>query len=226
MRLLLVEDHPALRVTLAEALERAGYSVDPVGTAGAAEELAGLTLYDLIILDLGLPDADGASILQRLRRGGAVPIIVLTARDGVDDRVASLDAGADDYVVKPVDVQELTARCRAVLRRPGGRLGAVLRVGDLELDTVTREVRVGGGAVTLGRREIAALEKLLRRKGTVVPRRTLESAVYGIDDEIGDNALEAVVSRLRRALAAAGTSASIATVRGLGWMIVDDEQRR
>jgi two-component system OmpR family response regulator len=225
MRVLLVEDHAALAEAVAEALRRAGFSVDHAASAEDAREMAALADYDLAILDLGLPDGDGLSLMPVLRRDGQVPVIVLTARDQLSDRLAGLDGGADDYVVKPVEMPELVARCRAVLRRPGGRAGTVLRLGPLELDTTSRSASVGGRPVPLGRREVTVLEHLMRASGRVATRRALEEAVYGFDDAVGPNALEASVSRLRRALEAAGCPTPIVTVRGIGWMLPREETR-
>jgi two-component system OmpR family response regulator len=221
LRLLLVEDHLPLAVALSDSLRRAGFAVDHAGDAAAARDLAALGGHDLALLDLGLPDGDGLALLAEWRGRSAMPVIVLTARGAISDRLAGLDGGADDYIVKPVQTAELVARCRAVVRRPGQRLGAVLRAGGLELDTARRETRLGAATIPLGRRETGALEQLLRRHGRVVPRRALEEALYGIDEEVGPNALEAVVSRLRRALEGAGAPVVIRAVRGVGWMLSD-----
>ena len=219
LRLLLVEDHAPLAEAFSDGLRRAGFAVDHAADAAEARELAANGSHDLALLDLGLPDGDGLALLTEWRRKGQTPVIVLTARGGLDDRLAGLDGGADDYVVKPVDTAELVARCRAVLRRPGGRLGAVLEAGALKLNTTTRETTVDDRVIPLGRRETGVLEQLLRRKGGVVPRRALEDALYGVDDEVGPNALEAAVSRLRRALDAAQAPLEIHTVRGVGWLL-------
>jgi DNA-binding response OmpR family regulator len=221
LRLLLVEDHAPLAEALTDSLRRAGFAVDHAADVSAARDLAALGGHDLALLDLGLPDGDGFSLLAEWRQRRAMPVIVLTARGGLTDRLAGLDGGADDYVVKPVQTAELIARCRAVLRRPGERHGAVLRAGGVELDTTSRETTLGGAAIALGRRETGVLEQLLRRKGRVAPRRAIEEALYGIDDEVGPNALEAAVSRLRRALEAAGAPVEIRTVRGVGWMLAE-----
>ncbi len=225
MRVLLVEDHLPLAEAVSDALRRAGYTVDHAGTAEDAREMAAVAEYTLAILDLGLPDGDGLQLLPALRVGGRVPVIVLTARDQLADRLAGLDGGADDYVVKPVEMPELVARCRAVLRRPGDRSGTTLRLGPLELDTAARSASVRGRPVQLGRREVSVLEHLMRASGRVASRRALEESVYGFHDEVGPNALEASVSRLRRALEAAGCPTPIVTVRGLGWMLPPEETR-
>ncbi|MGP9819807.1 response regulator transcription factor [Salinarimonas sp. NSM] len=225
MRILLVEDHPPLAEAVADALRRAGFAVDHARTAADARALAAEAPYALALLDLGLPDGDGIALLPALRAGGRVPVIVLTARDALADRLAGLDGGADDYVVKPVEMPELVARCRAVLRRPGDRSDTVLRVGPIALDTVMRSVDVGDAPIQLGRREAGVLEQLMRAPGRVVPRRTLEDAIYALDDDVTPNALEAAVSRLRRALDAAGCPLPIVTVRGVGWLLATEVAR-
>lgn len=225
MRVLLVEDHPPLAEAVSDALRRAGFTLDLAANAEDAREMAALADYSLAILDLGLPDGDGLTLLPVLRADGRLPVIVLTARDQLSDRLAGLDGGADDYVVKPVEMPELVARCRAVLRRPGDRSATTLRLGPLELDTSARAASVQGVGVSLGRREVTVLEHLMRASGRVASRRALEEAVYGFDDEVGPNALEASVSRLRRALDAAGCPIPIVTVRGLGWMLPREGQK-
>lgn len=219
MRVLLVEDHPPLAEAVSDALRRAGFAVDHAATAAEARELAALASHALILLDLGLPDGDGLRLLPVLRRGGRTPVIVLTARDRLDDRVAGLDGGADDYVVKPVEMPELVARARAVLRRPGDRSDTMLRLGPLALDTVARSVSVNDLPLVLGRRELGVLEHLMRNAGRVASRQALEEAIYTIDDEVTPNALEAAVSRLRRALEAAACPVPVVNVRGVGWML-------
>lgn len=219
MRILMVEDHPPLAEAIGDALRRAGFAVDHARTARDARALAALGGHALVLLDLGLPDGDGLDLLPLLRDGGRTPVIVLTARDALPDRLAGLDGGADDYVVKPVEMPELVARCRAVLRRPGERSEASIEAGPLVLDTVSRTARVAGVPVGLGRREVGVLEHLMRARGRVVPRRLLEEALYAFDDEVGPNALEAAVSRLRRGLQAAQCPLPIVTVRGVGWML-------
>jgi two-component system OmpR family response regulator len=219
MRVLLVEDHLPLAEAVCDALRRAGFAVDHAATAADALEVSGLADHALVLLDLGLPDGDGLRLLPILRQGGHVPVIVLTARDQLADRLAGLDGGADDYVVKPVEMPELVARARAVLRRPGERAATILRLGGLALDTAARSVRVADRPLVLGRRELGVLEQLMRGAGRVVTRQVLEEAIYALDDEVTPNALEAAVSRLRRALDAAGCPVPIVNVRGLGWML-------
>lgn len=219
MRILLVEDHYPLAEAVTDALKRAGFAVDHAPNASTARQMNATTDYSIIVLDLGLPDEDGLQLLPDLRKNGRVPVIVLTARDQLTDRIAGLDGGADDYVVKPVAMPELIARCRAILRRPGDRVASVLSSGSLELDTVSRSVSINGQPVALGRREVTVLENLIRASGRVLSRRTLEEAVYGFDDDVSPNALEASVSRLRRALEAAEWQTPIVTIRGVGWML-------
>lgn len=221
MRLLLVEDHLSLAEAVSAALRRAGFAVDHAANSADVRNFVVGTDYDLVVLDLGLPDGDGLDLLAELRRTKEWPTIVLTARDALSDRLAGLDGGADDYVVKPVEMPELIARCRAVLRRPGGRLGTVLEACGLQLDTAQRRVAFREQAIPLGKRDVGVLEQLMRRKGEVVPRRTLEDAVYALDDAVTPNALEAAISRLRKAIASAGCPATVHTVRGVGWLLED-----
>jgi len=220
MRVLLIEDNERLSTLMHGGLTRAGFAVDAFGGLTEADEAVALVDYDLILLDLGLPDGDGMAWLKRLRtRERGIPVLVVTARGGLSERVAGLDNGADDYLVKPFEMDELLARCRALLRRPGTGLGTVLSVGNLDLDTAARQVRVAGQGVEVPRREFALLEILLRRAGNVVPRPALEEGLYGFDDEVTPNALEAHVSRLRRRLAEAGADVTIHTVRGVGYLL-------
>ncbi len=222
MRLLLIEDNDRLAEFVRTALVAGGFAVDHFGEAGEAAAALDTTRYDAVVLDLGLPDGDGMDVLRTLRAAGnGVPVLILTARDGVGDRVAGLDAGADDYLLKPFAVEELLARVRALLRRPGGALGVVLTAGNLELDTVAREVRIGGTPVVVSRREVDVLEELLRRCGRVVPKAVIEESVYAFDSDIGSNAIEASISRLRKRLMAQGASVGIHTLRGVGYLLSD-----
>ncbi|MEE4296920.1 MAG: response regulator transcription factor [Wenzhouxiangella sp.] len=224
MRILLVEDHPPLAEAVMDALHRAGFVVDHARSLADATTMTATADYALVLLDLGLPDGDGLRLLPKLRRKNKVPVIVLTARDQIADRLAGLDGGADDYVVKPVEMSELVARCRAVLRRPGERSESVIEIGSLRLDTVSRGVTANGEQVRLSRRELAVLELLMRSAGRVVSRRLLEESVYGFEDEVSPNALEAAVSRLRKALDAVDGRAAIVTVRGVGWMLARKDE--
>ena len=222
MRLLVVEDEKRIAELVRSALERAGFVLDTAGTAADAVAAMMLSSYDAVILDLGLPDGDGLGVLAEIRRmGNAAPVLVLTARDAVEDRVLGLNTGADDYLVKPFDVTELVARTKALLRRPGQALGVVLEAGNVTLDTIGRDVRVAGNAVQLPRRELAVLEHLMRRVGRVVPKAVLEEKLYGIDDEIESNAIPVHVSHLRRKLTEARATPEIHTVRGVGYLLTE-----
>jgi DNA-binding response OmpR family regulator len=223
MRLLVVEDEARIAELLGAALTRAGFTVDAVSGCEAARAAFAVTTYDAAIFDLGLPDGDGLSLLQKLRsEGNQTPILVLTARDAVEDRVSGLDTGADDYLIKPFAMTELIARTKALLRRPGGALGTVLVAGNISFDTIGRDVRVGSVPVLLTRRESAILEHLMRRLGRVVPKTLLEERLYGIDDELESNAIPVHIHHLRRKLLDAAGTAEIHTVRGLGYMLTDE----
>jgi len=222
MRLLVVEDEARISEIVRQALQRAGFVVDAVACCADARAALSLTAYDAAILDLGLPDGDGMKLLGQLRSvGDPIPILVLTARDSVEDRVQGLDTGADDYLVKPFAMTELIARTKALLRRPGGALGRTLCAGNVSFDTVGRDVRIGDQAIPLPRREAAILEHLMRRLGRVVPKAVLEEKLYGIDDELGSNAIPVHVHHLRRRLLEAGADAEIHTVRGVGYLLVE-----
>ncbi|MBU6444404.1 MAG: response regulator [Alphaproteobacteria bacterium] len=220
MRLLLVEDNARLCELVRRALAAEGFAVDIAQTLRTAEEFLERAPYDLIVLDLGLPDGDGLTLLRTLRgRAEAVPVLVMTARSGLDDRILGLDLGADDYLIKPFATGELAARCRALLRRPGGVLGSMLTAGNLTLDSNTRRATVAGTAIEIPPRELSLLELLLRRSGQVVARANLENGLYAMGEEVSANALEAAVSRLRRRLAAAGAEVTIHTAHGIGYAL-------
>jgi DNA-binding response OmpR family regulator len=221
MRLLLVEDNPRLAGLIRDGLHGQGFAVDWCGTVAGAETALQINDYDLMLLDLGLPDGDGLDLLRSVRRGkNTTPILVLTARGGLDDRVSGLDAGADDYLVKPFQIPELAARCRALLRRPGSALGTILVCGNVALDTAERAVSVAARPVEAPPREVDLLEHLLRRSGHVVAKPALENSLYAMDAEVTPNALEAVVSRLRKRLAAASADVTIRTVHGVGYALL------
>lgn len=222
MRLLIVEDEPRLGQVLRESLGKAGFATDLCRCRRDAVEAIANFPYDVVILDLGLPDGDGTALLQGARRqGNAVPVLILTARDAVEDRVAGLNAGADDYLIKPFAMTELVARIKALLRRPGGALGVVLSAGNVELDTVGRDVRVRGETIAVPRQEIALLEQLLRRQGRVVPRAVLEEKLYAMEEEPESNAIPVHIHRLRKRLDDVGASAEIHTVRGVGYLLME-----
>ncbi len=220
MRVLLIEDHQRLATSIVGGLAGYGFHIDTFATAG--EGLAALksVTYDAAIVDLGLPDRDGLELIGDIRATSKwTPVIVLTARDGIDDRVAGLDRGADDYMLKPFAMKELAARLRALLRRPGGPLGTTIDIGNLSLDTAARQLRVGGRTVVITPRELDALELLMRRADQVVPKRLFEDAVYGLSDDITPNTIEALVSRLRRRLEVIQANVSIHTLRGIGYLL-------
>ena len=222
MRVLLVEDHRAMREMIADHLEERGFAVDAVGRGEHAIAAAAVASMDAVILDLGLPDMDGMAVLSSLRVSHPeLPAIILTARDSVDDRLLGLNAGADDYIVKPFNILELEARLRAVLRRAGSPRGTTHSLGGVTFDTVTREAAAFGKSLELTRREAALLEELIRVPGQVITKDRLEDRLYALEDAGSANALEAAVSRLRRKLAAAHASLQIETKWGIGYRLIE-----
>lgn len=220
MRILLIEDEQRLRETITEGLERSGFSVDSVGLLAGARAATSVSAYDALILDLRLPDGDGLELLKSLRHeNNSIPVLILTAKDAVEDRVAGLDQGADDYLVKPFAFSELVARLRALLRRPGAALGTVLVINNLSLDTIARQTNVDSCPLHLSRRENAVLEQLMRREGRVIPRDVLEEKLYNIDIEINSNPVAVHIHHLRQYLSQAGAQVCIHTVRGVGYWI-------
>lgn len=218
MRLLVVEDNPALGRSIADAFRAKGYAVDAVEGGDDADTALRTQAYDLVILDLGLPDLDGLEVLRRLRgRRSRVPVLVLTARDALEDRVQGLNLGADDYLGKPFALAELEARAGALIRRGVGGEAAVIAHGRLSLDTAARVARVDGETIDLPRRELTLLEVLLIHRGQVVSKQALLDKLYGFNDEAGVNAVEIYVHRLRKKLEPAGVR--IRTVRGLGYLL-------
>ncbi|CAM3230168.1 Virulence transcriptional regulatory protein PhoP [Methylobacterium mesophilicum] len=218
MRVLVVEDEPRIAADVKHGLEHAGYVVDVVADGEAAWFRAETEPYDAMVLDLGLPRLDGLGVLRRLRAAEvALPVLILTARDGWRERVEGIDAGADDYLVKPFRMEELNARLRAILRRTAGHASPVLRAGDVELDTRTRAVSVAGRPTELTALEYRLLAFLLHRQGQVVPAGELLDHLHGVGTERETNALEALLTRLRRKLG----SGVIETRRGQGYRIPD-----
>ena len=216
MRVLIVEDDMGIASGLAATLKAAGYAVDVCGTLGQASAALQVETFDLVLLDLNLPDGDGIDWLRRLRAGGQpMPVLIMTARDALPDRVAGLDQGADDYLVKPFEPEELLARMRVALRRSEGRASPVLHHGDLEVDPAGRTVRRAGQPVTLRAKEFALLMVLLRASGQVVTRQRLEEALYGFDEALESNALEVHMHHLRRKLG----EGLVKTVRGVGYYV-------
>ena len=220
MRLLVIEDETRIAEILRPPLEHAGFAVDFVHLCADGRAALASHACDAAILDLGAPDGDGLDLLTGLRaRSDGIPILVLTARDAVDDRVCGLDTGADDCLVKRFAIAELAARTKALLRRPGAALGMVLNAGNIRFDTVGRDVRVGPTYVQLHRRESAILEHLMRRLGRVVPKALLEEKLYGIDEELESNAIPVHIHHLRRKLSDVGAEVEIHTVRGVGYLL-------
>ncbi|RIX99646.1 DNA-binding response regulator [Aureimonas flava] len=217
MRMLLVEDNEGLGDAVNRHLRGAGHAVEWVKTAEDAVEALGLDTFDAVILDLTLPARDGLWVISQLRRArSAVPVLVMTARSEIDDKVSLLDQGADDYLVKPFDLRELDARLRALLRRPAGQTSSVSAFGDLTVDLAGHAVSRGGERLDIGRREFRLLEILLSRPGVVVGKEQLMAQLFSFDEAVSINALELYVSRLRRKLE--GSALEIGTVRGLGYV--------
>lgn len=229
MRILVVEDDAGIAGGLAASLQQAGYAVDLCGTLSAAWMALSVEPFDAVLLDLGLPDGDGLDLLARVRgrlpQGSLalphpdLPVLIMTARDGVDDCITGLDGGADDYIVKPFDANELLARLRAMLRRAAGRGRPVIEHGDLVVDPATHSVEKGGRSVSLGGREFALLLTLLQARPQVMSKARLESALYGFGEALESNAIEVHVHHLRRKLG----DSLIKTVRGVGYFIPRDD---
>jgi two-component system, OmpR family, response regulator len=216
MRVLLVEDDRMIGAAVTQALKDAAYAVDWVTDGETALEAAEVESYDVALLDLMLPQTDGQEVLRRLRRiGRRLPVIIVTARDGVDDRIDGLDLGADDYLVKPFEIGELLARMRAVLRRQGSGSSALLGNGKISLNPATREATFLGETSLLTAREFAVLHALLIRPGAILSRSDLERHVYGWNEEVESNAVEFLIHTIRKKLG----SAAIRNVRGVGWMV-------
>jgi two-component system response regulator QseB len=216
MRVLLVEDDVMIAQGLETALRQTGAAVDWIRDGEHAAAALRATAFDVVLLDLGLPHLDGIAILRELRqRGDKTPVIILTARDEIQNRVAGLDSGADDYVVKPFDLDELMARMRSVLRRAAGRGDPLIQHGELRLNPVTHAVEHKGAPVNLSAHEYAVLEALLQRPGAVLSRAQLEDRLYGWDEPIASNAVEVYIHGLRRKLG----SDAIRTLRGVGYFI-------
>jgi two-component system OmpR family response regulator len=220
MRVLLVEDDRMIGTAVKQALKDATYAVDWVRDGQEALFSIGSQTYDLVLLDLGLPKKDGLEVLRSIRaRNNPIPIIVMTARDTLEDRLLGLDGGADDYVLKPFEMAELLARMRAVSRRRGGTSGPVLSNGVLTLDPATREVTVAGSTTLLSGREFSLLQALLIRPGAILSRSELEDRIYGWGEEVESNAVEFLIHSLRKKLG----SGAIKNVRGVGWLVAKDK---
>lgn len=217
MRVLLVEDDPMIGDAVQAALKDASYAADWVQDGQAALTTLACQHYDVVLLDLGLPGKDGLDVLAAIRAGdNPIPLLIITARDGLGDRLRGLDGGADDYVLKPFEMAELLARMRAVLRRKGGHAVPVLGNGVLSLDPATKAATVKGGPpVQLSNREFSLLHALLVRPGAILSRSELEDRIYGWGEEVESNAVEFLIHALRRKLG----SDAIKNVRGVGWMV-------
>lgn len=223
MRILLVEDNEKLSEYTSIALRHAGFAVDIAGNGSAASDAMATSPYDAVVLDLGLPDVDGLAWLQDLRRTKCkAPVMIVTARDEIKNVVAGLNAGADDYLRKPFEVDELVARLRALLRRPGEAIAAILTEGDISFDTGSRAFFVAGANIEIGRREAAVLELLLRKKGRVISKAAIEQAAYGYGEELSSNAIEVLIHRLRKRIVECGSYVSIHTLRGVGYILSGD----
>jgi DNA-binding response OmpR family regulator len=223
MRILLVEDNAELARLLTAGLAAQGLAADVVGTAIDARLALGSIRYSAMILDLGLPDDDGMNVLKEMRRDrDPLPVLVLTARGSVDDRVQGLRAGADDYLVKPFALEELVARLQALMRRPGELLGRSLSIANLVFDTESRQIFVDGRPELFSSRESAVLELLMRRQGRVVTKKAVEDQIFGMSSDVASNAVEVYVSRLRKHLAECRARLQIHTVRGVGYMIAEE----
>jgi DNA-binding response OmpR family regulator len=224
MRLLIVEDNEELAELLAKGLQTAGYEADILSTVQEARSVLQTTFYAALILDLGLPDGDGLELLHEIRhRRNPIPVLVLTARGGLHDRVQGLRSGADDYLVKPFALEELIARLEAQLRRPGQLLGSSLRIANLEFDTQNRQVSIDERPQPLSARETAVLELLLRSKGRVVSKKQVQEHIYGHSGELASNAIEVNVHRLRKQLSDRGAKVRVYTIRGVGYMIEEEK---
>ncbi len=216
MRVLLVEDDRMIGQAVEQALKEATYAVDWVRDGQTALDSARTQDYGIVLLDLGLPRKDGLEVLRLMRtKNQGVPVVIITARDALEDRVRGLDAGADDYVVKPFEMAELLARMRAVIRRKGGIAGPALTSGALSLDPVTREVTLNGEPSLLSAREFSLLHALMIRPGAILSRSELEDRIYGWNEEVESNVVEFLIHALRKKLG----SAAIKNVRGMGWMV-------
>lgn len=223
MRILVIEDDTILGSALQEFLRGQGYAVDWVNNGGQALGAVSAQTYDLLVLDLNLPDISGLDVLRQLRaQGQQAPTLILTARDGVEDRVAGLDAGADDYVTKPFELAELAARVRAFARRQAGQPSPILEVGSLAFDMVGREIRANGERLNLSVRELSVLEMLMVRAGRVVTKRQIVNSLSAWDADFSENAVEVYVYRLRKRLE--GQGVSIQTVRGFGYLLEIDAE--
>jgi DNA-binding response OmpR family regulator len=220
MRILLVEDNARLRAIVSQAFVGDGFAVDTAACAADAEAAIETIPYLAVILDLGLPDRDGMTVLSFIRdRGLTMPVLVLTSRDGKQAVIEGLNQGADDYLAKPFDMDELIARVRVLLRRPGQALSRTLCEQNVEFDTIERRVRINGAEVSFSRRELTALEQFMRRSNRLIAKVEFEETLYGFDEEVDSNAVEVLIHRIRKKLSTAGASLEIHNLRGVGYML-------
>jgi DNA-binding response OmpR family regulator len=219
LKVLLLEDNSRLSQAVVEALHAQGFTVDVAGTVAEALHVWQSIVYDAAVLDLMLPDGSGLDVLAHMRsRGSTTPVLVLTAMGAIEHRVRGLDGGADDYLTKPFAMQELIARLRALLRRPGAALGRTLTLGNVELDTSARVASVDGKAIEMTRSELIVLEALLRNQGRVVSKERIGEVLHDFNQEWSENSVEVQVHRVRKKLSVVGASVSIRSLRGLGYI--------
>jgi DNA-binding response OmpR family regulator len=222
MRLLVIEDNSKLAELIGQGLKAAGFDSDRAATIAQAEDALLTSGYGALVVDLGLPDGDGKTLVSNLRaKGVTTPVLMLTARGTVEDKVSGLGSGADDYLVKPFAMEELIARIRALLRRPAEFLGNRLNAGNVCFDSGAQQVFVNGEPQSLSAREAALLEILIRRPGRVVPKRLVEDHLFGPSEDVRSNAVEVYMHRLRKQLVDAGATIEVHTVRGVGYMLVE-----
>ncbi|MBU6476042.1 MAG: response regulator transcription factor [Alphaproteobacteria bacterium] len=220
MRILLVEDNARLSDAVTESLYKAGFEVDAVTEGEEALSAAAGQVYDAVILDLGLPDIGGLSVLGALRdRKNTVPVLILTARDTLSDKIAGLNGGADDYMVKPFEVDELIARVKVLIRRQAGTAGTVIRINNLSFDTIKRLAQIGEETLALSRRELDLLEQLIHAAHKVVTKKSIEQRVYSYGETGSANSIEVLVHRLRKKLAEHAADIEIHTLKGIGYMM-------
>jgi DNA-binding response OmpR family regulator len=219
LRLLVLEDNQRLCQAVAESLRAQGFAVDTAGSVSEGLRAWRATDYDAAVIDIMLPDGTGLSALKEMRdRGNTTPVLILTALGAIEERVRGLDSGADDYLVKPFAMQELIARLRALLRRPGAALGRTLTLGSVKLDTSARIATVADAPLELTRSELIVLETLLRNQGRVISKERLAECLYDFEQDRSANSVETQVHRLRKKLVAAGADVSLRTLRGLGYL--------
>lgn len=226
MRILLVEDNTRLSEAISDSLRKAGFEVDAVAEGEEALTILSLQPYDVIVLDLGLPDMDGMKVLEALRsRGSAVPVLVLTARGALSDKISGLNAGADDYLVKPFELDELIARIRALLRRPTQTTGTVVSLNNLSFDTINRYAQVENEILDLSRREVDLLEQLILSAEKIVTKKSIEQRIYSYGESGSANSVEVLVHRLRKKLIGRAASIEIHTLKGIGYMMTGAGER-